>query len=89
MAMAVHELATNAARYGALAGAGGQVQIHWRVADDALVFHWTEVGGAPVNAPTHRGVGTTVIERAVRQLNGRLELDWRAEGLACQIATPR
>jgi PAS domain S-box-containing protein len=89
MAMAVHELATNAAKYGSLAKPGGQVQIHWGYEGDDLLFHWTEVGGAPVVTPGRTGVGTTVMQRAIRQLDGRLRLDWRPEGLACEVAVPR
>lgn len=89
MAMVVHELAANAVKYGALSHRGGSIQVHWGHVDDKLIFHWTELGAIAVVEPTSRGVGTTVMERSVHQLNGRLRLEWRPEGLACEIATPR
>jgi two-component sensor histidine kinase len=90
MAVTVHELATNAAKYGALSGAKGQVRVEWScVTDRQLVLRWTEAGGPPVSPPTRKGFGTRVIERMIRDgVNGRVQLDWRAEGLACEIAVP-
>ncbi len=88
MAVALHELATNAAKYGALSAAAGRVEIEWsRAADGRFVFRWTETGGPPVQPPTRRGFGTGVVERMIRgQLKGDVRFDWRAEGLVCEIA---
>jgi two-component sensor histidine kinase len=88
IAVVLHELATNAAKYGALSVPSGLVQFEWsRVADGRLVLHWTETGGPPVKSPTHRGFGTRVMERMIRgQLNGEMRFDRHAEGLACEIA---
>jgi PAS domain S-box-containing protein len=88
MAVALHELATNAAKYGALSGAKGQVRVEWScVADGQLMFRWTEVGGPPVNPPTRKGFGTHMIEAVIRgHEGGDVQLNWRAEGLACEIA---
>jgi two-component sensor histidine kinase len=84
----LHELATNAAKYGALSVPKGQVEVTWmRAADEQLILRWTESGGPAVKKPTRQGFGTSVIERMIRaQSNGELRLDWRAEGLACKIA---
>ena len=88
--MALHELATNAAKYGALSVPEGHVQVEWsHEPDGRLVFRWTEKGGPPVKPPTRRGFGTRVMENMIRgQLKGELRFDWRAEGLACEIVLP-
>ena len=90
IAMALHELATNAAKYGALSGAKGEVHVKWScAADGQLVLHWTEAGGPPVNPPTHKGFGTDVIGAMIRaHVGGDMRLDWRTEGLVCEIALP-
>jgi PAS domain S-box-containing protein len=90
IAVALHELATNAAKYGALSEAKGQVRVEWsRAKDEQLVLRWTEVGGPPVNPPTHKGFGTTVVESMIRDgLKGGVQLDWRVEGLVGEIAVP-
>src|SRR5258706_12154198 len=90
MAVALHELATNAAKYGALSVAEGEVRVEWsREADGQLVLHWTEEGGPPVNPPTRKGFGTHVMEAMIHgQVGGNVRLDWRVEGLVCEIALP-
>jgi PAS domain S-box-containing protein len=90
VAVALHELATNAAKYGALSVAEGHVQIEWSCASDGrLVLRWTEAGGPPVKPPTRQGFGTRVMDGMIRgQLKGAMRFDWRAEGLACEIALP-
>jgi two-component sensor histidine kinase len=90
IAVALHELATNAAKFGALSVAKGQVRVEWsRAADGRLVLRWTEVGGPPVNPPTRKGFGTHVMEAMIRgHVGGNVRLDWRAEGLACEIVLP-
>ena len=61
--VALHELATNAAKYGALSVAEGHVQVEWsRASDGRLVLRWTEMGGPPVKPPTRRGFGTRVMD---------------------------
>jgi two-component sensor histidine kinase len=83
-------LATNAAKYGALSEAKGQVHVEWsRAADGQLVLRWTELGGPPVNPPTRKGFGTHVMETMIRDgVRGEVRLDWRAEGLACEVTIP-
>jgi PAS domain S-box-containing protein len=85
----LHELATNAAKYGALSVAEGQVRVEWSRAEDRqLVVRWTEAGGPPAKPPTRKGFGTRAIESMIVGVKGRVQLDWRAEGLACEIALP-
>jgi two-component sensor histidine kinase len=90
IAVVLHELATNAAKDGALSAAEGQVRVEWsRAKDGQLVLHWTEVGGPPVNPPTRKGLGIIAIGGMIRDgMKGRVRLDWHAEGLACETALP-
>jgi PAS domain S-box-containing protein len=90
VAVALHELATNAAKYGALSVAEGHVRVEWsRASDGRLVLRWTETGGPPGKPPTRQGFGTRVIDSMIRgQLKGDMRFDWRAEGLACEIVLP-
>jgi two-component sensor histidine kinase len=90
IAITLHELATNAAKYGALSAAAGHVEIAWsRMADGRLGLRWIESGGPPVTPPTHRGFGTSIMENIIAgQLKGEVRFDWRAQGLACEIALP-
>jgi two-component sensor histidine kinase len=90
IAISLHELATNAAKYGSLSAAGGRVEIVWaRTADGRLSLRWIEADGPTVTPPTHRGFGTRVMENIiVGQLRGEVHFDWRDQGLACEIALP-
>jgi two-component sensor histidine kinase len=90
MAIALHESATNAAKYGSLSVAEGHVRVEWvPVADRRLVLRWTEVGGPPVKPPTRSGFGTNVMGAMIRDhLKGQVRLDWRADSLACEITLP-
>lgn len=87
IAMVVHELTTNAVKYGALSVPTGRVRVEWAHAANGKFFlRWTETGGPPVEPPASQGFGTRVLERALStQLNGRSLLDWRADGLVCEI----
>ncbi|MBL6455589.1 PAS domain-containing protein [Belnapia sp. T6] len=93
LAMAVHELATNAVKYGALSTAAGRVAVAWEVAGEeepVLRLRWSESGGPPVVAPpVRRGFGSRVLEGTVqRQLGGQVRLDWAATGLVCAMEVP-
>ena len=89
VAVTLHELATNAAKYGALSVPEGKVQVEWSRAADKLVLRWTETGGPLVEPSKHRGFGMRVMESMIRnQLNGTLRFDWRPEGVACEIVLP-
>ena len=87
MAMALHELATNAAKYGALSKPSGRVGVQWSVeAGRRLQLTWKESGGPDVGPPTHEGFGTRAIKRMIEQLDGEITFDWRREGVRCDIA---
>jgi PAS domain S-box-containing protein len=86
IAVTLHELATNAAKYGALSAAKGQIDLKWlHEADGRLILCWTELGGPAVQTPTRQGFGSRVIERMIGQLKGKTRFDWRPEGLVCEI----
>jgi PAS domain S-box-containing protein len=88
IAVTLHELTTNAAKYGALSVPKGRVEIEWSQAPDGrLVLRWTETGGPRVTPPTRHGFGTRVVETMIRKhLKGEVNVDWRADGLICEIA---
>jgi PAS domain S-box-containing protein len=86
IAVTLHELATNAAKHGALSVPNGRIDLSWlHEADGRLILRWSEIGGPAVQVPTHRGFGTRVIERMIGQLKGKAHFDWRADGLVCEI----
>jgi two-component sensor histidine kinase len=87
--MAVHELATNASKYGALSTDAGHVDIAWRTDDDLFKMSWTERNGPPVRPPDRRGFGTTVIESMAKQaVNGAVELEYDTAGVAWRLTCP-
>ncbi len=89
IAVTLHELATNAAKYGALSTSDGQVHVGWSHAvDGQLLLRWLETGGPPVREPTRRGVGGRIIEQMIIQQKGSVRFDWRKEGLVCEITLP-
>jgi len=86
LVMALHELCTNAAKYGALSVPGGRVEVGWSVDGDLLTILWRERGGPPVRPPERRGFGFRMIERALAaDLDGSARLDFEPEGLICRI----
>lgn len=87
LALVFHELATNAAKYGALSADGGRVEVRWRrVADRRLSLTWVERGGPAVSAPTRRGFGSRLIDRTASQdLGGRATVRYAAEGLELDL----
>jgi len=90
IAIVLHELTTNAVKYGALSGDAGTLSVEWSVGADGVAVRWTETGGPPVTAPPRRrGFGTRVIEQLVRQqIRGTVEFDWQPTGLICRITLP-
>ncbi|WP_254606352.1 PAS domain-containing protein [Sphingomonas bacterium] len=93
LSMALHELATNASKYGALSLDGGHVTIGWSVGTAAggrhLAFRWQEEGGPPVSPPERMGFGSKMIERVLAQhLRGDVKVDYRREGLVFTIDAP-
>jgi PAS domain S-box-containing protein len=93
ISMALHELGTNALKYGALSNDAGRVQVAWGIApeaDDALELVWREQGGPPVLPPVRKGFGSRLLERNLaRELDGKTTLDYRADGLVCRITCGR
>ena len=82
MAVALHELATNTAKYGALCTDKGRIKIKWsHKTDGRLILRWTEMAGPPVQTPTRQGFGGRVIAGIIDQLEGKALFDWRPEGL--------
>jgi two-component sensor histidine kinase len=87
--MAVHELCTNAIKYGALSTLAGRVAVNWEVAGDRLVWRWRESGGPPVEVPTRKGFGSRMIERALAvQLSGKAVIEYQRAGVLCAIDAP-
>lgn len=88
-ALIIHELATNAAKYGALSSEGGHVDVTWRAVSGRLQFEWAESGGPNVAAAHEKGFGTTLVERtAAYQFGGNAELRFEASGLQCRLDLP-
>jgi two-component sensor histidine kinase len=90
LALVLHELATNAAKYGALSNStSGRVRLTWQLRGDALVLQWQEVGGPSVAAPVAQGYGTRVISASVeRQMGGQASFDWCPDGLIFHMTVP-
>jgi PAS domain S-box-containing protein len=90
IAMTLHELATNAAKYGALSAQNGHVLVEWSHTGHQIIIQWAEMAGPRVQPPEKTGFGTQLMEAMVRgQLQGRIRFEWRDEGLACEIVIPR
>ena len=89
LAMALHELVTNSAKYGALSTLAGRLTIKWEIVADVLQILWEERDGPCVDKPVTRGFGTkSVIASIESQLGGRADFDWRSEGLVCRLSVP-
>src|SRR5207344_1379479 len=90
LALALHELSTNAAKYGALSVMHGRVGVTWELQPDSLVLRWSESGGPATEAPASPGFGIRVISASIeRQLEGETAFHWRPEGLHCSLCVPR
>jgi PAS domain S-box-containing protein len=90
LALLIHELATNATKYGALSSETGDVAIHTKVEESWLALTWIEHGGPAVSPPGQTGFGTTLCTVSIRdQLGGELDWDWRPEGLSVSVRVPR
>jgi PAS domain S-box-containing protein len=89
VALALHELATNAAKYGALSTETGTLGVTWRAEGDALVLDWTETGGPPAAEPARLGFGLTIVRSSIEaQFRGGVSYEWRREGLRCTLSIP-
>jgi PAS domain S-box-containing protein len=86
LAVVLHELATNATKYGALFDGSGAIALTWsRDENGKLLLRWTETGGPRVQKPERQGFGSRLIERTIGQHGGTTRFDWRPEGLVCEI----
>ena len=89
LALALHELVTNSAKYGALSTLSGRLSLHWKIEGDALELVWEEKDGPLVEKPASRGFGTrSVIASIESQLGGQADFNWRSEGLICRLSVP-
>jgi len=88
MALILHELATNAAKYGALSRSVGKISVCWSYADPWLNLEWRESEGPPVSIPKHRGFGTRLFLRALEQFSGNVDATFASTGLVCKLSVP-
>ena len=90
LALALHELATNAAKHGALSSETGKVSLDWQLQPDALILHWEENGGPHIAPPSARNFGLKVILASMEQQpGGKAAFDWDSKGLRCVLSIPR
>jgi len=90
LALALHELATNAAKYGALSSASGKLAVGWDLKADVLTIDWRETAGPTARTPSTTGFGTQIITGSIeRQLGGKATFEWLPAGLRCTLAVPR
>src|SRR5690606_5805671 len=87
LSLALHELATNALKYGALSTEAGRVEVRWRrMAAGGFELMWTETGGPLVRPPTRRGFGSTLLQQVTgRELNGVTEVEYRPTGVQARL----
>jgi two-component sensor histidine kinase len=90
LALALHESATNAVKYGALSEPNGAIRIKWEAQRDDFRLEWEETGGPPIAViPDARGFGSVLTENSViGQLGGRIEYDWQRNGLKLRMTVP-
>lgn len=89
IALALHELATNAAKYGALSREAGHVGLTWCLSDGRLELSWKESNGPQIVPPSRRGYGSRAIVAGIeRQLGGIVKFDWQPNGLSCTLSVP-
>jgi PAS domain S-box-containing protein len=88
LALILHELATNANKYGALSEPHGTISLGWTVADERLEIRWTENGARGIKAPSRRGFGTTLIEQSVKSEGGAARAAYRSDGVAWELSLP-
>ena len=89
VALALHELATNSAKYGALSTPRGRLEIEWQGNGAVLALYWRESGGPPVQPPPTQGFGTKILNASIKQqIGGNVAWDWQPSGLHCTLQIP-
>jgi two-component sensor histidine kinase len=88
LALVFHELATNAAKYGALSRATGSVAVRWQVNSCNLSITWNETGGPAVAAPAKKGFGSALVDTTIVRSGGAIESTWHQHGLSVRITIP-
>ncbi|WP_454622394.1 HWE histidine kinase domain-containing protein [Bradyrhizobium cenepequi] len=88
IAVSVHELATNAAKYGSLSSPSGKIAVSWQTDNANLSLRWQESGGPRVAEPTRTGFGVGAVDGVVRTLSGTITRQWKPEGLICEFCFP-
>lgn len=89
LALVFHELATNAAKYGALSSLTGSLEISWRTSGDRIALDWMERGGPPVTEPSHRSFGSRLIERSLDAFGGSAKIEFAPSGVVCRMLLPK
>jgi two-component sensor histidine kinase len=89
LALALHELATNATKHGALGSPDGRVEVDWSVARRTVSIHWMEIGGPPVQPPEHRGFGSVFLRRVLTAAGGSIVLEFPPTGAQAHLSVPR
>ena len=89
LTLALHELATNAVKYGALSGDEGRVRVEWSLQEEDFVLTWDEIGGPPVTPPTRTGFGSRMIEEVLSAtVEGSATVDYRQQGVHYELRAP-
>jgi two-component sensor histidine kinase len=88
LSLALHELATNATKYGALSRSEGRVAVEWKVGDGTLQIDWRESGGPAVAKPETTGFGSRLLRQLIRDLGGTIGFDYDRAGLRCRLRVP-
>jgi two-component sensor histidine kinase len=89
LALVFHELATNAAKYGALSASNGRLTISWRTNDDRIAVEWAEGGGPAVAEPKRRSFGSNLIERSLDGFGGSAKIEFAPAGVVCRLQFPK
>jgi PAS domain S-box-containing protein len=88
IAVSVHELATNAAKFGSLSRPSGKIEVSWQIDDASLSLHWKESGGPRIAEPARKGFGVGAVDGLIRALSGRISRQWKPDGLVCELSFP-
>jgi two-component sensor histidine kinase len=89
LALVFHELATNAAKYGALSAQGGRLEISWWTSGERIALDWLESGGPPVSEPSRRGFGSNLIERSLDSFGASAKIEFAPKGVICRMLLPK